>query len=740
MIHAPQSCILLVEGDPAQRQSLEEILCVHAFKVVSCKNATETLTSLSQDLFDVMVIDLHLPDMAEDLFLREIGPYFKKIPTVVNTGLGSYETAKKALNLGAVAYVDKTDHPDRLIHHVHRAANLGLRRQKQVLEEHLDGLFRLSLDPICIIDLQSLRFVRVNPAFERILGYREAEWLGRPFFCFTHPDDAERTEALIKEKLEQGEKVIDLENRYCCKDGSYRWLNWACQPQSNLKLIYAVGRDVTASMQASISLHIERDRAEMYLDIVSAIIVALDLGQRVILINRKGCDILGAPRDWIMGKKWFDTFVPDIDRERTEQAFCQILKGNVKPAEYVENRIVNAQGQVRLIAWHNMILRDSVGSIIGAIGSGQDITEQRNKEVKLRASEEKYRALVNSLQERVWIIDADSKTSYVNQPMSNMLGYSVDDMMGKYLFDFMDDDAKKLANQKIENRKKGEKAVHEFEFTHKDGRRINTVLDTAPIMDEQGNFKGAIAGVIDVTQLKLTQRQLLNYQERLKSLTSKITLTEERLKQMISRKLHDGICQSLALTRMNLVTLTRDMDDPSLRERLAEITRSLSCILTESRSLTNQLSFPALNVLGLVKATEYWLRDEIQAKYGLCTSFSDDGLEKPLGQDLRAVLFRCIRELLNNIIEHAQARHVTIAICRKGQDVCIQVTDDGIGFDLQSADVTISGYGILSIQESMERLGGCLEIITGKGLGCSVTLKAPLALIVQDDQIGAQPQ
>ena len=109
----------------------------------------------------------------------------------------------------------------------------------------LEQLFDVSLDLLCIAGFDGY-FKRVNPAFERTLGYTIAELLSRPFLDFIHPEDRDRTVAAV-ETLDRGTDVIQFENRYLRKDGSVRWLEWNTRPAPDQRLVYAAGRDVTES-------------------------------------------------------------------------------------------------------------------------------------------------------------------------------------------------------------------------------------------------------------------------------------------------------------------------------------------------------------------------------------------------------------------------------------------------------------------------------------------------------------
>ncbi len=117
-------------------------------------------------------------------------------------------------------------------------------------EEELKNIFELSIDMICIADIKSSTFTKVNPSFSRILGYSDDELLGRPYIDFIHPDDKTPTFEVIEEKLARGVSVINFENRYRCKDGSYKWLMWTSKPMLEQGLTYAIARDITAGKKA----------------------------------------------------------------------------------------------------------------------------------------------------------------------------------------------------------------------------------------------------------------------------------------------------------------------------------------------------------------------------------------------------------------------------------------------------------------------------------------------------------
>lgn len=132
--------------------------------------------------------------------------------------------------------------------------------------------------------------------------------------------------------------------------------------------------------------------------------------------------------------------------------------------------------------------------------------------LKLRASEERYRRIIETAYEGIWIIDAEGKTDYVNQRMAEMLGYRVEEMAERSIFEFVNSEERIAAEQLIERWKQGIKEQFDFRYRCKDGSDLWVIVSANPIMGEQGEFKGAIAMLTDVTSRKQTEEELKRYQ------------------------------------------------------------------------------------------------------------------------------------------------------------------------------------------------------------------------------------
>ncbi len=152
-----------------------------------------------------------------------------------------------------------------------------------------------------------------------------------------------------------------------------------------------------------------------------------------------------------------------------------------------------------------------------------DITERKKAEQNLKESEKKYRQLIEMAQEGIWLIDKDANTSFVNPSMAKMLGYTVEEMQGKHLYSFMDERGVEISKNNLKRREKGSTEQHDFEFIRKDGKRIYTALETAPILDEEGNYVGAIAGMVDMTERRRSEEELKKHRDQLELLVEKRT-------------------------------------------------------------------------------------------------------------------------------------------------------------------------------------------------------------------------
>ena len=371
-------------------------------------------------------------------------------------------------------------------------------------------------------------------------------------------------------------------------------------------------------------------------------------------------------------------------------------------------------------------------AIIRREGMWEVIESSEHKKIMeaLRASESKYRTLLEDLPEKVFLKDTNSVYVSCNENYARDFKIKAEEIAGKTDYDFY---PKELAEKyRADDRRiiKSDKTEDINEKYIQNSREVIIHTVKTPVRDKEGNVTGILGIFWDITVQRQAQKKLLAYQKQLRDLASEISLTEERERKRIAIELHDQITQNLILFKINLGKLRGEDLPAELSKPLDEIYKHLDRTIDDMRSLTFDLASPTLYELGLEAAVRECLSEEVQQKHGIKTEFEDDARPKPLDDDVCALLYRAVRELLINVVKHAQAKHVKVSISRDDDNVKICVGDDGIGFEpsLNNSGYghRVGGFGLFSIRERLSCFGGTVEIDSERGRGTRITLIMPI--------------
>jgi len=227
---------------------------------------------------------------------------------------------------------------------------------------------------------------------------------------------------------------------------------------------------------------------------------------------------------------------------------------------------------------------------------------------------------------------------------------------------------------------------------------------------------------------KLAEFKLREQQAQLHALASEVTLAQERERRRIALGLHDDIGQVLALAKLKTGVLLELLSAGRDLELLENIRDLLDQAIQAIRSATFELSSPILHELGLEAAlqrliVEFEKRDSVRFHY------KTDHQETKLAERARIIMYRVVRELFFNIIKHAKARHATLSIRKAGQYLNISVEDDGVGSDtttrIDQGFTPSGGFGLFSISEQIQGIGGSLKIVSSSGAGTQVRIAVP---------------
>jgi PAS domain S-box-containing protein len=368
-------------------------------------------------------------------------------------------------------------------------------------------------------------------------------------------------------------------------------------------------------------------------------------------------------------------------------------------------------------------VRDDSGAVTGLLGTFLDITDLKQTEDALLESEEKFRTLVTNTEEIVYMIAKDGTFLLSEGKGLSQLGVKPGEVVGKSVFELYKDYPDML--EEMRRAFNGESVTSEVNIGGHYFRSWYT-----PHKNHAGEIIGLLGLSVNITEQKQAENKLQQYQQRLKSLALQLTLAEEQERRRIAEDLHDHIGQSLALARMQLAAARKGVPQSDKRDaQFDDISQLLLKAIQDTRHLIFELSSPSLNELGLAAAISEWMDENVVNKHGIEAELFDHAQDFPLNTDLRAILFRNVRELLTNAIKHAQAKTISVWLESRAENLEITIQDDGVGFDSSNCrqiDDDCGGFGLFSVRERMLDLGGKLTISSQPGAGCKAVLVLPL--------------
>jgi PAS domain S-box-containing protein len=359
------------------------------------------------------------------------------------------------------------------------AAVFFLSRAIMARQERTEARFRSFYEdsPLGYQSLDSeARLLDVNHKWLEATGYEKDEVIGHALSEFLSPTSAvHHKESFERTKPTGAPHGAELELQR--KDGSHFVALFsgtvACDDKGNFKQTHCILTDITERKQAEQMLEQERDRAQTYLDVAAVTMIALDREGCITLANRQGAAMLGYSEQELLGKDWFDTCVPARLRNVVRDVFKELMAGIVNPVEHYENPILTKDGEERIVAWHNAILRDDEGMIIGTLSSGLDITDRKKAEEDKLAIEAHLRQAQKL--ESIGTL-ASGVAHEINNPLMGMMNYA------------------ELVMDKVQD----PKAVEYLEEIGNEGNRVAKIVRNLLSFSRQDNEEHVRARIADI--------------------------------------------------------------------------------------------------------------------------------------------------------------------------------------------------------------------------------------------------
>jgi PAS domain S-box-containing protein len=343
-----------------------------------------------------------------------------------------------------------------------------------------------------------------------------------------HPDDRETTLLAVKSSLDpRGNGEFEREHRALRPDGSVRWMLAKGKTlftgkgrRRKASRIIGVAFDITERKEAEERLHASEELFRTIFDLSGIGILQVEpLTGRFLRANHEFCRWLGYSEAELL-EMHIDDIAHSDDRKDKWAAVGMFLRGEINECS-IETRCVRKDGEVVWGLITSRMLRDAGGNALRTVTAVQDITERKTVEEELMVSEGRYRNLIERANEGIWLFDREANTSYVNERMASMLGYSPDEILGRKVPEFCFEQDMPRAVSHISCNLNGDYEEFDFRFRRRDGSELQVLALTSPVPDMQGGIGGAMGMFTDITERKRADEALRESERRLKlSLTA----------------------------------------------------------------------------------------------------------------------------------------------------------------------------------------------------------------------------
>jgi PAS domain S-box-containing protein len=418
-----------------------------------------------------------------------------------------------------------------------RGINIDITERKQLEEERTKLIAELDLgkarlehifdnSPSFIVSMRGPRFVyeMANPAFYQLVGQRDL--IGIPVSEAVPEIMTQGFPDLLSQVYHTGEPYFGNELAVKLQtpnssEPEQHYVNFVLLPlreaDNSISGVISYGMDVTEQVLAKIKIQESEERYRIVAETANDVIITIDEHSSILFVNAAVENVLGYKPAELIGND-LSIIVPEHSRAAHRAGINRYIQTGKKTVSWkgLELSALHRDGQeiraeISIGEYHENNKRFFAAVI-------RDINERKRAEEIILESEEKYRSIVETANEGIWLTDIETRATYVNRQMAEMLGYSIDEMLGRPIFDFIFDEDLPAAKHKFEQRLAGKSETGEFRMRRKDGSEIITLYNSTPRRNHAGEIVGFLTMRSDITESKKAEREIQNAETKYRSL------------------------------------------------------------------------------------------------------------------------------------------------------------------------------------------------------------------------------
>jgi PAS domain S-box-containing protein len=391
--------------------------------------------------------------------------------------------------------------------------------------------------PFYVIDASNYRIILANPAAHPGLLSNGSTCYALMHNLDTPCDSAEHPCPV--EKVKKTKKPVTVEHIHYDTDGNPRNIEVSAYPifdvEGNVSQVIQYDVDITERKRLEEALWESEAQYRRLVENMNEGLAIHDENRLFRYANPRFLEIIGFPKDEVVGHAVSD-FLDVANQHILEEQIALRRNGERKQYELLWN---HKDGRTISTIVSPVPILDRDGQYKGSFAVVTEITQLKQMEETLRKSEDKYRILVQTMNEGFSMIDENQVRTYANQRLCEMLGYEHEDIVDAPATKVLDETNKKLFEQEFAKRRKGESGAYEITFTRKDGQKLPAIVSPRPVFDEEGNFKGSFSVITDVTDLKRTQEALKQREYEMEVQTANLEEANAALKVLLKRRDED---------------------------------------------------------------------------------------------------------------------------------------------------------------------------------------------------------